>query len=188
MSPPVRLTSLDTFRGLTVAAMILVNNPGSWKTIWPPLRHASWHGCTPTDLIFPFFLFIVGVSMAMTHGKRDGTAAINPDLAPSTLHRLAVVLPRIFQRAATLVALGLLLNWFGKWGFAELRLPGVLQRIGICYFLAAVFIELFPRRWQWGVPLLLIAHSGLLWLLRPLPIDPTWPASLAEAANLQKLI
>jgi len=188
MSSPVRLTSLDTFRGLTVAAMILVNNPGSWKTIWPPLRHASWHGCTPTDLIFPFFLFIVGVSMAMNHGKRDAVAAVNPDVGSSALHRLAIVLPRILARAATLVALGLLLNWFGKWGFVDLRLPGVLQRIGLCYFLAAIVTEIFPRRWQWGIPLLLIAHAAVLLLIRPEPIDPTWSATLAESANLQKLI
>ena len=66
---PQRLLSLDFFRGLTVAAMILVNNPGSWAHIYPPLEHAEWHGCTPTDLVFPFFLFIVGVSIAYAMGQ-----------------------------------------------------------------------------------------------------------------------
>lgn len=178
--------SLDTFRGLTVAAMILVNNPGSWKSIWPPLRHASWHGCTPTDLIFPFFLFIVGVSMAMNRGQRSTGAAENPDdqhTVPLITTMLSVV-----RRSVTLVMLGLLLNWFGKWSFVDLRLPGVLQRIGICFFFASIIIETFPRKWQWGVPLLLVAHAAMLIFLTPAPIDPTWPASIAESANLQRVI
>jgi len=67
---PTRLLSLDVFRGATVAAMILVNNPGSWQTVYSPLKHAEWNGCTPTDLIFPFFLFIVGVSIAYSYGTK----------------------------------------------------------------------------------------------------------------------
>ena len=67
---PERLLSLDFFRGLTVAAMILVNNPGSWGNIYAPLEHAAWHGCTPTDLVFPFFLFIVGVSISYAMGSK----------------------------------------------------------------------------------------------------------------------
>jgi predicted acyltransferase len=74
LKSPVRLLSLDVFRGLTVAAMILVNNPGSWSTIYAPLKHAEWNGCTPTDLIFPFFLFIVGVSISYALGsKKEST-------------------------------------------------------------------------------------------------------------------
>ena len=68
-----RYTALDVLRGMTIAGMILVNNPGSWKTIFPPLRHAAWHGCTPTDLVFPFFLFIVGAALSFAFAKYNDT-------------------------------------------------------------------------------------------------------------------
>jgi predicted acyltransferase len=79
---PARLLSLDVFRGLTVAAMILVNNPGSWSHIYGPLKHADWHGCTPTDLIFPFFLFIVGVSISYALGSKKGNVKDSKLLYP----------------------------------------------------------------------------------------------------------
>lgn len=110
-----RLLSLDVFRGATIAGMILVNNPGDWNTVYWPLLHAHWHGWTPTDLIFPFFLFIVGVSLTLS--KRTSW---KPALA----------------RALKLVGLGLLLNLYPYFPVAELRWPGVLQRIGVCYFAA----------------------------------------------------
>ncbi len=69
MEQSKRLLALDVFRGITIAAMILVNNPGSWSNVYSPLLHADWHGCTPTDLVFPFFLFIVGISIAFAIGK-----------------------------------------------------------------------------------------------------------------------
>lgn len=179
-----RLTSLDTFRGLTVAAMILVNNPASWGAIWPPLSHATWHGCTPTDLIFPFFLFIVGVSMAMSRhaerlavreGRRQESSA-------------GAVWLGILKRGGTLIALGVLLNWFGIWDPARVRIPGVLQRIGLCYIMASALVQLGPRAWQWGVPVLLTLHACLLALV-PAPLaDPCWPASISADSNLQKLI
>lgn len=181
---PRRLTSLDTFRGLTVAAMILVNNPASWAAIWPPLSHATWHGCTPTDLIFPFFLFIVGVSMAMSRhaeqlaieqGRRSQSSA-------------ATVWLGILKRGGTLIALGLLLNWFGIWDPSRVRIPGVLQRIGLCYILACGLVQLWPRAWQWGVPVLLTLHACLLALLTGPLADPSWPASISPDSNLQKLV
>ena len=110
-----RLQSLDLFRGATIAAMILVNNPGDWGTVYWPLLHAAWHGWTPTDLIFPFFLFIVGVSLTLS--RRIG---FRPALS----------------RALKLVGLGLLLNLYPYFPIAELRWPGVLQRIGVCYLAA----------------------------------------------------
>jgi predicted acyltransferase len=116
-----RLQSLDLFRGATIAAMILVNNPGDWNYVYWPLLHVAWHGWTPTDLIFPFFLFIVGVSLTLS--KRIG-------------FRPALV------RALKLVGLGLFLNLYPYFGFTELRWPGVLQRIGICYLAAWA-----ARRW-----------------------------------------
>src|SRR5882672_10772859 len=95
-----RLLSLDFFRGLTVAAMIVVNNPGSWDRVYPPLLHAQWNGCTPTDLIFPFFLFIVGVSIHFAYEgkKREGLSKRN--------------LQKIAKRAALIFVLGILLAWF----------------------------------------------------------------------------
>lgn len=179
-----RLTSLDTFRGLTVAAMILVNNPASWGAIWPPLSHATWHGCTPTDLIFPFFLFIVGVSMAMSRHAEQLAIEQGRRCESSA----AAVWLGILKRGGTLIALGLLLNWFGIWDPARVRIPGVLQRIGLCYIMASALVQLWPRAWQWGVPVLLTLHACLLALLTTPLADPSWPASISPDSNLQKLI
>jgi predicted acyltransferase len=115
-----RLTSLDVFRGLTMAGMVIVNNPGTWDAMYWPLEHADWHGWTPTDLIFPFFLFIVGVSMALSDQTRS---------APWW---------RIVRRAAVLVGLGLFLAGFPFFNPAHWRIPGILQRIGLCYLAAAL--------------------------------------------------
>ena len=101
-SPPVetpRLVSLDALRGMTVAAMVLVNNPGTWRAVYPPLRHAEWHGWTPTDLIFPFFLVVVGVAIPLALGRR--VAAGEP---------AAGVVAKVLRRSAIIFALGLLLH------------------------------------------------------------------------------
>ena len=82
-----RLGSIDALRGLTVAGMLLVNNPGDWGAVFAPLRHAEWHGCTPTDLVFPFFLFLVGVSMAFSVAPRAQDRAARPALAKGVLER-----------------------------------------------------------------------------------------------------
>jgi predicted acyltransferase len=112
-----RLISLDVFRGLTMAGMVIVNNPGDWGNVYGPLLHAPWHGWTPTDLIFPFFLFIVGVSI--------------------TLSRKSASWGTIAWRAAIIFALGLFLAGFPRFNLERWRIPGVLQRIAICYFVAA---------------------------------------------------
>ena len=125
-----RLISLDIFRGFTLACMILVNNPGSWSYIYPPLEHAEWFGLTPTDLVFPFFLFIVGVAIKLSLDNYLLRGASRKEL-----------MGRIFRRTLLLFALGLLLNVFGKFDLATFRIPGVLQRIAVCYF-AASFIYL----------------------------------------------
>jgi predicted acyltransferase len=122
-----RLASLDVFRGITIALMIVVNNPGSWKYVYPPLQHAKWHGWTPTDLVFPFFLFIVGVSLSFSLSKRKTQSSGNFQLYA-----------RIFRRSVILFALGLTLSLIPYFDFSTLRIPGVLQRIAICYLLASL--------------------------------------------------
>lgn len=143
-STPARLEALDAFRGATILAMILVNNPGSWSHVYPPLRHADWHGWTPTDLVFPFFLFIVGVAIPLSLGRR----------LEAGVERGQVV-RQVLRRALVLVGLGLFLNAFPfvvdfeTWllrSFETLRFPGVLQRIAVCYALAALLFVFVGRR------------------------------------------
>jgi len=122
-----RLLSLDVFRGLTIAGMILVNNPGSWAHIYGPLRHAEWHGWTPTDLIFPFFLFIVGVSITLALSRRAEAGGGRRDLYL-----------KIARRALVIFCLGLVLSGFPFFDLSTIRIPGVLQRIAVCYFFAAL--------------------------------------------------
>jgi predicted acyltransferase len=119
-----RLEALDAFRGFTVAAMLLVNNPGTWSAIYWPLEHAEWHGWTPTDLIFPFFLFIVGITTELA--KKDTLG--------------------IVRRGVVIVLCGLLLNAFPYFHLETLRWTGVLQRIGIVYLVAALIATRASRR------------------------------------------
>ena len=123
---PARLLSLDVFRGLTIAGMTLVNNPGTWSAIYSPLKHAEWHGITPTDYIFPFFLFIVGIAIPLAFGKR-----LEQGVTPN-------VYLKILRRAALIFLLGLFLAAFPFFDFANLRIPGVLQRIAVCYLIASI--------------------------------------------------
>ncbi|PJZ68011.1 hypothetical protein CH373_18430 [Leptospira perolatii] len=128
-----RSITLDSFRGLTVAGMILVNNPGTWSAIYSPLKHAPWNGCTPTDLVFPFFLFSVGASIPFSDRSK---------LEESHTSRIWKVL----KRSLVLIFLGLVLHWFGDWSLEQLRIPGVLQRIGVVYFFSAIlFFPEHPR-------------------------------------------
>ena len=131
-----RLVSLDAFRGLTVALMILVNNPGSWAHIHPPLRHAAWHGLTPTDLVFPFFLFIVGTAMSLSFARRIEAGAGRGDLVR-----------KIVVRALIIFACGLFLNGFPFFGqdFGTLRIMGVLQRIALSYLGAGLVVVFLGR-------------------------------------------
>lgn len=152
-----RLLALDVFRGLTVALMILVNNPGSWGHIYPPLRHARWHGWTPTDLVFPFFLFIVGVAISLSFARRQELGAGRGDL-----------LRKIGGRAVIIFGLGLFLNGFPFTGGAELwetfRIWGVLQRIAVCYLAVGLLAVLVPDhrgRLLWGLGLLAVYEVGM---------------------------
>ena len=170
-SQPGRLISLDVFRGLTVMAMILVNNPGDWGHIYPPLEHAEWNGCTPTDLIFPFFLFIVGVSLvyALDGVKRRGGP-------------LGSTLGRVARRAAVLFGLGLLLSLYPKFDFPVVRIMGVLQRIALVFFGCSVIFLTTRRRTQIGlVAAFLVGYAVLLQLV---PVPGFGPANLEPATNL----
>jgi predicted acyltransferase len=167
-----RLLALDVFRGITIAAMLLVNNPGSWGAIYPPLDHAPWHGWTPTDLIFPFFLFIVGVTTHLSLSKRD----------PATLTM------KIVRRGLLIVLAGVLLNafpffWWGKmagipdptflqrvvWRFQHLRFMGVLQRIGFAYIGAGLLTLRTSRRQQIAIVVAILLGYWLIMTLVPVP-------------------
>lgn len=156
-----RLVSLDTFRGATIAGMILVNNPGTWKAIYWPLDHAPWHGWTPTDLIFPFFLFMVGLSL---HFSRKNTFA------------------QALRRGAILFALGLFLNAFPFFNPLTLRIPGVLQRIALCYLAAWTLFRFTGVAAQAVVVGLLL--GGYWWLLTQVPVPGFGPANLEPGTNL----
>ena len=148
-----RYASVDALRGLTVAAMLLVNNPGDWGHVYAPLLHAHWHGCTPTDLIFPMFLFIVGVSIALALNPRVERGDARPALARTVL-----------ARAARIVGLGLLLHLCAWWAFdlAHYRVMGVLQRIGLCFGIAGLCALWLPARVQWGLLIALLAGYAVL--------------------------
>ncbi|MFK2818896.1 heparan-alpha-glucosaminide N-acetyltransferase domain-containing protein [Flavobacteriaceae sp. LMIT009] len=123
-----RIESVDILRGFTIAAMIMVNNPGTWSHVYAPLLHAEWHGLTPTDLIFPFFLFIVGISIYFSYKNKPNIKS---------------TYKKIFVRTFKLLALGFILNWFLPYmpffnDLATVRIPGVLQRIGIVFCISAI--------------------------------------------------
>src|SRR5829696_7297902 len=153
-----RLRSLDVFRGMTVAGMILVNNPGTWGAIYSPLKHAEWHGWTPTDLVFPFFLFIVGVSVTLALSRRAETAGGKRGLYL-----------KIVRRSLIIFALGLFLAGFPSFDLSTIRIPGVLQRIAVCYLVASViFLNTDWRKQAYVFAGLLVAYCAVLTLV-PVP-------------------
>ena len=154
-----RFLSIDVFRGLCVAGMILVTNPGSYSYDYWPLRHADWNGATPTDMIFPSFLFLAGVSMRFSFAKR---MRLGESSARIGRH--------ILVRSVLLIVLGVALNCFDLLTLPNLRLPGVLQRIGLCYFLGGfLYLALSGRRAALrigGVAGAVLALLTLYWLLQ----------------------
>jgi len=166
-TPSQRYAALDVLRGMTVAGMILVNNPGSWSKIFAPLRHASWHGCTPTDLVFPFFLFIVGAALSFSFAKYgDGLDAKS--------------FIKLIKRSALIFLTGLLLNAYPFYptspdtalSFGEnymnylgnIRIMGVLQRIALCYLVGgalALWLKK-PGKIALGMGVLMILHTAIL--------------------------
>lgn len=165
----MRLISLDVFRGLAIAGMILVNNPGSWAAVYPPLLHAEWHGFTPTDLVFPAFLFIVGTAIAFalakyTMGKKPKSDAYK----------------QIIRRSLILFALGLLLNGSSivmDWllndtpisELTNIRIMGVLQRISVAYLLAALAILNLRKKWLWLLAAVILLVYWLAMIFIPVP-------------------
>lgn len=157
---PTRLDALDVFRGLTVAGMLLVNNPGSWSAIYPPLAHASWHGWTPTDLIFPFFLFIVGVTTHLSLSARRSRG--DDDRA---------LVRQILRRGIIIVICGLLLAsfpWYPLTRITGMRFPGVLQRIGIAYIGGALLT--LRTSWRQQVVILAVILFGYWALMTLVPV------------------
>ncbi len=164
-----RYYSLDIFRGATVALMILVNNPGSWGHIFPPLKHAEWHGCTPTDLVFPFFLFAVGNAMAFVMPKFE-------QAGPTAFWK------KVIKRTVLIFGIGLFLNWspFIAWKGEDLapkpwenvRLLGVLQRIALCYFLGSIIVFYGKTKGAFVISgILLLVYWFMCWWLGN-PADP----------------
>lgn len=182
MSTPVasgRLVSLDTFRGITIAGMILVNNPGTWLSIYGPLKHAPWHGWTPTDLVFPFFLFIVGVAIVYAYSGAMERGATSKDLV-----KKATI------RSLKLFGLGLIMAAYPffqlepSFGIREsiygLRIMGVLQRIAVCYLVVSIFyIYMKPRTMLWVFWGLLLGYwAAMVWI----PV-PGYGAGLIDSAT-----
>ncbi|MFC4095720.1 acyltransferase family protein [Euzebyella saccharophila] len=147
-----RILSVDIFRGMTIVLMILVNTPGTWRAVYGPLKHAQWHGYTPTDLVFPFFLFIVGTSIVFAYKNKKATAA--------TYKKITV-------RALKLIGLGLFLGAFTLnfpfiKDFADIRFPGVLQRIGVVFFFASILFLNLNWKSLIGVAIVLLVGYWLL--------------------------
>jgi len=153
-----RLVSLDVFRGITIAGMVLVNNPGSWEHIYWPLEHATWHGWTPTDLVFPFFVFIIGVAIPLAFGNRLQRGGSTRDLYL-----------KIVRRTLIIFAIGLLLNGLSFPSLAEYRIPGVLQRLAVCYFFASIIYLNTKVRTQIAIIIGLLIFYWALVKLVPAP-------------------
>jgi predicted acyltransferase len=156
-----RVDALDAFRGFTVAAMLLVNNPGTWSAIYAPLRHAEWHGWTPTDLIFPFFLFIVGITTELSRKEPRG----------------------ILRRGLSIVLCGLFLNAFPYFRLNELRIPGVLQRIGVVYLVGALIAWKASRR-----TIVTIVAAILFGYWAILSLGPLAPPESTVAAQVDRAV
>lgn len=178
MKPSERLLSLDVFRGITIMGMILVNNPGTWSAIYPPLEHAKWNGCTPTDLIFPFFLFIVGVAISYSLSKRKAQGG---DMKSLYLN--------IFRRTAILFGLGLILSGFPfgllfghQFSLSTLRIPGVLQRIAVVYMISSVlFLSTNTKFQYWFTGSILVIYAMLMSFI---PVPGIGHANFEPTTNL----
>lgn len=166
-----RIESVDLLRGFTIAAMILVNTPGTWSSVYKPLLHAEWNGLTPTDLIFPFFLFIVGISIYFAYKNKSNDA---------------LVYKKILIRSAKLIGLGIFLNIFLPYypfikDFETFRIPGVLQRIGIVFFISSILYINF--NWKILVTISIAILIAYWFILGFLPFSDGTLPTFERAAN-----
>src|SRR5580692_7755775 len=155
---PPRLISLDVLRGLTIGFMILVNNNGNEAAAYWPLKHAAWNGFTPTDLVFPTFLFLVGISTVFSTAARLAKGASRQS-----------ILAHAFRRAVILFLFGLLVNSFPQFHLQTLRVYGVLQRIAICYFFISVLYVL-SASWKNKAAIAIAALVGYWVIMRFIPV------------------
>src|SRR5574338_30926 len=182
MKPSERLLSLDVFRGITIMGMILVNNPGTWSAIYPQLEHAKWHGCTFTDLIFPFFLFIVGVVISYSLSKRKAQGG-----------SMKALYLNIFRRTIILFALGLILAGFPfgllfghEFSWSTIRIPGVLQRIAVVYMVSSIlFLSTNTKFQYWFTGSILVIYTMLMSLI---PVPGVGYANFEPGTNLSAWI
>ncbi len=175
MAENQRYLALDVFRGMTVCFMIIVNTPGDWGNVYGPLLHAPWHGFTPTDLVFPSFLFAVGNAMAFSLRRYE---ALGDE----------VFWKKTIKRTVIIFLIGFLLYWFPFVNFdtmslkplSSTRIPGVLQRIALCFFFASIIIHFGSRKFAfWSGAVLLLLYWLVLWVFG----DPNDPYSLAGYAG-----
>lgn len=150
--------------------MILVNNPGSWSSVYPPLLHAEWHGCTPTDLIFPFFLFIVGASIHFAYQEK-----LESGLTKS-------VFGKITKRVLIIFGLGLFLTLFPRFNFETVRIPGVLQRISVVFFISSILY--FKMNWISQIRLVAVILAGYYVIMNFIPVPEFGDANLEKGTNL----
>ncbi len=151
-----RLVALDALRGLTIAGMILVNNPGSWGFVYPPLEHAAWHGLTPTDLVFPFFLFIGGVSMWFSFGQYGQKPSWE-------------LIRKIFWRTVSIYVLYVIMHTWPlikqNWDYSHFRILGVLPRIALCYFFGSLTVLYLDQKKIWGLSAVILIGYWLIMAL-----------------------
>jgi predicted acyltransferase len=174
-APAGRLASLDLFRGATMASMILVNNAGSWQHVYPPLLHAEWHGWTFTDTVFPFFLWIVGVAITLATARRVEQGQSRRAL-----------LGHAARRAAILFALGLFLTLFPDFKLEGLRIPGVLQRIAICYLLATLIF--LHSSWRAQAAWIVGLFASYWIMMRFYPVPGCGAGSLTMDCNFARYV
>jgi predicted acyltransferase len=177
-SVPGRLHSLDVFRGITLAGMLLVNDPGSWDAVYPPLEHSVWNGVTPTDLVFPFFIFIVGVSMVFSFGK----------LLEKGVSRGEILL-KSAKRAAMIFLIGLALASYPWIGFdwSHIRIPGVLQRIALSFLLASV-VYLTCRSWRSRVAVVAVLLLGYWAVEMLVPVPGVGAGVLVQGKDISSYV
>lgn len=170
-TPKQRLLSLDVMRGATVAAMTLVNNPGDWGHIYAPLEHSEWNGCTPTDLIFPFFLFMVGVSIVFAMETKAQDSANHGKMILSALRRMV-----------TLIVISWCIQLFYHHSLSNLRFPGVLQRIAVVFFISSIlFIKCSQKTRDWIMGIALIGYYIIMTFI---PVPDGHPANLNPETNM----